>query len=70
MQHVVNILEAEICKGREQLDKMVTESEKIGYRWLSMLFILSLIQIGAFYYGIYMVDEWGWNVCEPVTYTL
>ncbi|CAD8144267.1 unnamed protein product [Paramecium octaurelia] len=69
LQHLINILEAEICKQRQQLDVMIGQAEQTGYRWLTLLFVLSVLQIGAFYYGIYMVDEWGWNVCEPFTYT-
>jgi hypothetical protein len=49
---------------------MEREAKSRGVAFLFLLLGLSIVQLGAFYYGIYMVDEWGWDVCEPFSYTL
>jgi hypothetical protein len=49
---------------------MEVDAKKNAFIWVGGLFTLSVTQFMAFYYGIYMVEEWGWDTCEPLTYSL
>jgi hypothetical protein len=70
LQHRINCLESEIERLSNQRLGMEGEAKQRGVVFLTALLVASIVQIGAFYYGIYMVEEWGWDVCEPFSYTL
>jgi hypothetical protein len=55
------------------------EAERKGYQWVLLIFILSVAQILAFYYGIYIKEDSGnitlnimkgWDNVEPFSYTV
>jgi len=48
---------------------MENDAKRNGKMYLAALFGASVAQISGFYYGIYMVEDWGWDVCEPFSYT-
>lgn len=58
----------------DQLEKerqdILALAEKRGMRYIYLLLLLTLIQFGGFYWTIFQVDWLGWDIMEPLTYSL
>jgi hypothetical protein len=55
-----------------KLDKEQIYNQIKGWtsKYIMCIILLSIVQFGFFFYTIYMVDWLGWDIMEPITYSL
>lgn len=56
-----------LTKEKEELE---SQAEKNGIRYIYLLLLLTTGQFCVFYWTIFQVDWLGWDIMEPLTYTL
>ena len=54
-------------KEREEIMRL---AEKRGMMYIYLLLLLTIAQFGGFYWTIFQVDWLGWDIMEPLTYSL
>lgn len=63
-------LEENLSNIEEEIQKVESMAERRILFYLYMLILLSLAQIFVFYYCIFEVEWLGWDIMEPITYTV
>lgn len=63
-------LEENLANIQKEIEKVENQAEKRILLYLYLLIILSLAQFFVFYYTIFEVEWLGWDIMEPLTYTV
>lgn len=63
-------LQENLSNIEKEIQKVESKAEKRILLYLYLLIILSLVQILSFYYCIFEVEWLGWDIMEPITYTI
>lgn len=73
----VNHLTREKTDRQLTIDQLVKEKEDImalaekrGMSYIYLLLLVTVLQFGSFYWTIFQVDWLGWDIMEPLTYSL
>ncbi|EAR92338.1 transmembrane protein, putative (macronuclear) [Tetrahymena thermophila SB210] len=70
IQHQQNIIEQELSKLYDRRDNLFEAATKKSYFYLKLILLISLGHLATFYYMIFHVEWLGWDIIEPITYTV
>jgi len=68
--HELNIVKAQIRDLEAERDEIEGKAEKKINLYIKLILLATLAQFLSFYYAIFHVDWLGWDIIEPITYTV
>lgn len=68
--HELNLVKAQIRDLEAERDEIEGKAEKKINLYIKLILLATLAQFLSFYYAIFHVDWLGWDIIEPITYTV
>jgi hypothetical protein len=65
-----NQIESEIKNLQEVKNNIEKAAQKTIDFYLKIILLISIAHVSSFYYMIFEVDWLGWDIIEPITYTV